>query len=324
MKITASHGSGGRDTSWLIKEIFEKSYGNEILSQMSDAAVVPVTGEIAFTTDSFVVKPVFFPGGDIGRLSVCGTVNDLLTAGAVPKYISAGFILEEGLETDDLKKIALSMAQTACEAGVKLITGDTKVVEGSGGILINTSGIGILNSKPLCAKNIREGDAILLTGTLGDHHACILSSRMNIENNIKSDAAPLCGIVRNITEKNEIHAMRDVTRGGLGTVLNEIADSCVLKAELWEEKLPVSEPVAGLCGILGLDPMYMGNEGKMLIAVPWGEKDAVLEIIRESKYGENAALIGCFKEGRGVTLKTRLGGIRNISPLSGEGLPRIC
>lgn len=325
MKISASHGSGGRDTAQLIREVFDNSYGNEIMSQMEDAALLPVTGEIAFTTDSFVVDPLFFPNGDIGRLAVSGTVNDLLTRGAVPKYLSAGFILEEGLEIETLKRVAASVADAAKEAGVKIVTGDTKVIEGNGGMYINTAGIGLIEQKPLSSANIRKEDAILLTGTLGDHHACILSQRMGIENSIKSDVAPLCEIVRALRDSDmEIHCIRDITRGGLATVINELSSAIGLRAELSEEHLPVSKEVAGLCGVLGLDPLYMGNEGKMLITLPWEQHEKALQIIRNSRYGENAAAVGKFTDGARVVLKTKIGGLRTVSPLSGEGLPRIC
>jgi len=325
MRIKASHGSGGKDTAQLIREIFEKCYGNDILAKMEDAAVLSATGEIAFTTDSFVVDPLFFPGSDIGRLAVCGTVNDLLTTGAEPKYLSVGFILEEGLETETLEKVASSMADAAREAGVKIVTGDTKVVEGKGGMYINTAGIGLIKATPLSPARIRENDAILVTGTLGDHHACILSQRMGIENSIKSDAAPLCGIVAALMDSGmEIHCIRDITRGGLATILNELASAAGLRAEIWEENLPVSEEVAGLCGVLGLDPLYMGNEGKMVVILPWEQHGRALQVIKSARYGGNAEVIGKFTEGRGAVLKTKIGGLRTLSVLAGEGLPRIC
>lgn len=325
VKISASHGSGGRDTAQLIQEIFEKRYGNDILSKMEDAAVLPATGEIAFTTDSFVVDPLFFPNGDIGRLAVCGTVNDLLTTGAVPKYLSAGFILEEGLEIETLKKVAASMAEAAQEAGVKIVTGDTKVIDGKGGLYINTAGIGLIKSKPLSPAKIRPNDAILITGTLGDHHACILSQRMGIENSIKSDVAPLCEIVKVLRDSDiEVHCIRDITRGGVATVLNELSSASGLRGEIWEESLPVSKEVAGFCGVLGLDPLYMGNEGKMLIILPWEQHEKALQLIKGARYGENAAAAGKFTDGKGVVLKTKIGGLRTVSVLAGEGLPRIC
>lgn len=327
MKITMAHGSGGKSTSDLIGTIFEKEFGDPVLSKMEDSAVLPGAGRIALTTDSFVVTPVFFPGGDIGRLCVCGTVNDLLMSGAVPKYLTCGFILEEGAETDDLRKIARSMSETAKEAGVRIVAGDTKVVEGSGGVYINTAGVGFVpDGIDIGAENCREGDAILISGNLGDHHAAVMSRRMGIENTIVSDCAPLVEMVNAMKQSGvHIHAMRDVTRGGLGTVLNEFASSSGCTIELKEESLPVSEQVRGFCGVLGLDPLYMGNEGKMVAAVAAEDAERAVACIRASRYGENAAVIGHVAAGeRILLLKTPIGGTRVVGPLYGEGLPRIC
>lgn len=325
MTITMAHGSGGRETSALIREVFETSYGNPVLARMEDAAVLPAGERIALTTDSFVVQPLFFPGGDIGRLAVCGTVNDLLTSGAEPRYLTAGFILEEGLPVETLRTVARSMAETAAEAGVSIVAGDTKVVEGRGGMYINTAGVGILRGDAFTARAIRPGDALLLSGTLGEHHACILSQRMEINNDIRSDAAPLTGMVRSLLEERiGVRAIRDITRGGLATVLNELCEAAGCALELMEESLPVLPSVAGFCGVLGLDPLYMGNEGKMAFAVPWEEREAALSVLRLAPYGDQATIVGRFAEGKGVTLRTRIGGLRRIPPLSGEGLPRIC
>ena len=269
MKIDKTHGSGGNATSKLINEIFARYFDNEYLNKMEDSAVVPGAARIAMTTDSFVVKPVFFPGGDIGRLAVCGTVNDLLMSGSTPQYITAGYILEEGLDTDDLEKIVRSMAATAKEAGVKIVTGDTKVIEGSGGLIINTAGVGFVpDNVNLGPSKLADGDAIILSGNLGDHHAAVLASRMGIQNNIISDAAPLVEMTgRIISAGLAVHAMRDVTRGGLATVLNEFAEASGVSVEINESALPVSPAVRDFCGILGLDPLYMGNECKMIISV---------------------------------------------------------
>ena len=328
MKITMAHGSGGKSTSELIGTIFEKTFDDPVLSKMEDSAVLPGAGRIALTTDSIVVTPLFFPGGDIGRLCVCGTVNDLLMSGAEPRYLTCGFILEEGTETDDLKKIARSMSETAKEAGVRIVAGDTKVIEGSGGIYINTAGVGFVpEGTDVGAENCREGDAVLLSGNLGDHHAAILSKRMGIENTIQSDCAPLVGMVSAMKENGvHVHAMRDVTRGGLGTVLNEFASASDCKIELEEKRLPVSEQVRGFCGVLGLDPLYMGNEGKMVAVVAAEDAEKALACMRESRYGENAMLIGGVgASGESVVLlKTPIGGTRVVGPLYGEGLPRIC
>jgi len=325
MKITLAHGSGGKYTSDLIRSVFENSYGNEILAKMEDSAVVDGYKKIAVTTDSFVVTPLFFRGGDIGRLAVCGTVNDLLMRGAVPKYLTAAFIIEEGADTEDLKRIAQSMAKTAAEAGVMVVAGDTKVIEGSGGVYINTTGVGFLDNDCISSSNCRVGDKIIVSGNLGDHHATILSARMQIENTIESDNAPLTDIVGNLMSNGiDIHCMRDVTRGGLGTVLNELADASGVKIQLYEDKIPVNPQVRAFADFLGLEMMHMGNEGKMIAVVPEQDAEQALDIVRNSAYGEYAAVIGEIAEGGGVVLHTALGGQRKIPVLRGEGLPRIC
>lgn len=217
MKITLSHGSGGKATSELIDKIFARCFSNPILNMMEDSAVVDGHRKIAITTDSFVVTPLFFNGGDIGRLAVCGTVNDLLMRGAVPKYITSAFIIEEGADTKTLERIAKSMAETAAEAGVTVIAGDTKVIDGNGGVYINTAGVGFVDNENIVSTNLQDGDCVIVSGTMGDHHATILSARMEIKNNIKSDNAPLTDIVKNLIDGGiDIHCMRDVTRGGLG------------------------------------------------------------------------------------------------------------
>ena len=290
--------------------------------------MVEGSGRLAMTTDSFVVDPLFFPGGDIGRLCVCGTVNDLLMSGAVPKYLTCGFIIEEGADGEALARIAVSMAETAAEAGVMIVAGDTKVVEGKGGVFINTAGVGFL-PEGVCvsASACREGDAVLVSGFLGEHHAAILSSRMGIENEIRSDCAPLGEMVSALQQAGvHVHAMRDVTRGGLATVLSEFARSSGCCVELSQEALPVSVPVKGFCGLLGLDPLYMGNEGKMTAVVDAADAELALACMKKSRYGENAALIGSIshREDGKVLLHTSLGGLRVVSELIGEGLPRIC
>lgn len=328
MKITMAQGSGGKSTSDLIREVFCKSFTDPVLAGMADSAVLPGAETLALTTDSFVVRPLFFPGGDIGRLCVCGTVNDLLMSGAAPRYLTCGFILEEGAETEDLEKIARSMAETAREAGVRIVAGDTKVVEGAGGILINTAGVGFVPPEmSIGPANCREGDAVLVSGFLGEHHAAILSGRMGIENSIRSDCAPLGDMVGAMLKSGlRIHAMRDVTRGGLGTVLDEFASASNCRIELDEAALPVSEQVRGFCGLLGLDPLYMGNEGKLTAVVAAEDAEKALACIRSSRYGENAAIVGRIagQEEPGVYLHTQLGGVRVVGPLYGEGLPRIC
>ena len=326
MKITLAHGSGGKDTGQLINDIFAKHFANPILNMMEDSAVVDGSAKIAITTDSFVVTPLFFKGGDIGRLSICGTVNDLLMRGATPKYITAAFIIEEGADSQDLEKIAKSMADTAKEANITIVCGDTKVIEGNGGIYINTAGVGFVkHSTDIVSTNIMEGDAIVLSGNLGDHHATILSSRMGIENNIKSDNAPLCEMVQKMLKSGiELHCMRDVTRGGLGTILNELANSARVNIELNESQIPIDEDVKAFAKILGLNVMHMGNEGKLIAVMPMKQAETAVEIIKSSKYGENAAIIGRVNHGHGVTLITPIGGKRQVNVLYGEGLPRIC
>ena len=347
-RIRMEHGSGGRATGELIGEIFEKAFSNETLSQMEDAAVVAGSGRIAVTTDSFVVTPLEFPGGDIGRLCICGTVNDLLMRGATPKYLTCGFILEEGADIEQLKRIASSMALTAKEAGVQIIAGDTKVIEGSGGVYINTTGVGFVPEKvDIKASNSATEDVIIVSGNLGDHHATVLSQRMEIKNSIESDNAPLVEMVGKLLKENiEVHVLRDVTRGGLATVLKELAQSSGKVFEIEEEKLPVDPQVKDFCGLLGLDPLYMGNEGKLVAIVSKKDAERALEIIRSSRYGEHAAIVGKVSDGQPVTvmekicdgqsgnecsktigkliLKTRIGGRRVLKELQGEGLPRIC
>ena len=330
-RIDRTHGAGGVSTSRLIDEIFKEAFSNEYLDALSDSAVVPGAGRLALTTDSFVVRPIFFPGGDIGRLAVCGTVNDLLMSGAEPGYITAGYILEEGLDTDDLERIVSSMAETAKEAGVKIVTGDTKVVEPADpkapGLMINTSGVGFLDGDTvISASEIQPGDTVILSGTLGDHHAAILSGRMGISNSIVSDAAPLCELVRHLLEAGiHIHAMRDVTRGGLATILNEFAGVSGRSIYIEETALPIAQDVAAFSRLLGLDPLYMGNEGKCVILLSGAEAQQALDIIKRSKYGREAAVIGgVTDDATGVTMRTAIGGTRVIGPLVGEGLPRIC
>lgn len=326
MKITMAHGSGGRQTAQLIDEIFKKANSNPVLDMMEDSAVVDSSKQIAITTDSFVVTPLIFKGGDIGKLAVCGTVNDLLMRGAVPKYITSAYIIEEGADTELLAQIANSMAKTAKEAGVTVVAGDTKVIEGKGGIYINTTGVGFVDENiDIKSANCKNGDVIILSGTLGEHHAAILSERMGVKNNIQSDCAPLGDMVKNMINAGiEIHAMRDITRGGLGTVLNEFAKASKCGFEIAEEKIPIMPEVEGFCKILGLNPLHMGNEGKMIAVVAANDAEKALEIIKHSKYGENAAIIGAVTGGEGVTMLTRLGGRRTVTELYGEGLPRIC
>lgn len=327
MKIELRHGSGGEETGRLIHELFAKYFTNPILDAMEDGAVLPVMkGHPVFTSDSFVVEPLFFPGGDIGKLSICGTVNDLSSMGAKPLYLTASFILETGLETETLEKVAASMAETAKEAGVSIVAGDTKVIEGKGGLYINTAGIGErAEGLSISASTMEEGDAVILTGTMGDHHGTILTARLHMKSSLRSDCAPLNGLVESLlSEGLSIHTIRDITRGGLATVANELAEASGRAMEFMEENIPVSEEIRELSGILGLDPLTMGNEGKMLMVLPEKEAERALAILRQNPYGKNASLAGRITKGEGVHLITAFGGKRKLLPLRGEGLPRIC
>ncbi len=331
-RITMAHGSGGQATGDLISGIFASSFRDSTLDRMEDSAVVPAPpgseGSLAVTTDSFVVTPLEFRGGDIGRLSVCGTVNDLLMRGAVPQYMTCGYILEEGLSTTLLARTAASMAKTAREAGIRIVAGDTKVIEGSGGLYINTTGVGFVPSGlDISASNATPGDVILVSGNMGDHHAAILSERLEIETDIQSDAAPLTEMCsRLISSGIRIRTLRDITRGGLATVLKELAESSGACFTIEDEKIPVSPKVRDFCGLLGLDPLYMGNEGKLAAVVAPEDAERALEIIRSSAYGKDAAIIGTVAESPEgeVILRTAIGGKRRLDILQGEGLPRIC
>ncbi len=336
-KIAMVHGSGGAATGELIREVFAAAFHNEILEAMEDAAVLPDLisdpgdGHVAVTTDSFVVDPVEFHGGDIGRLAVCGTVNDLLMRGAFPKYLTSAWILETGTQLDQLKRVVASFAAAAEEAGVKVVAGDTKVVEGSGGVYVNTTGVGVVPAGvDISSGGAKAGDVIIVSGTMGDHHAAILSERMSIENDIMSDVAPLTKLCESIFPY-EIHSMRDVTRGGLGTVLKELAVSSGNVFMLREKEIPVRESVRKFSGLLGLEPIYMGNEGKLVAVVSPADAEDVLSAMKASQYGEDAAIIGevtalsdeRFSAG-GLYCETAIGGIRELDVMQGEGLPRIC
>ena len=328
MKITTAHGGGGKLMTELISSVFLRHFKNSTLDALEDAAVLSIpAGKIAFTTDSFVVTPLFFAGGDIGRLAVCGTVNDLLCRGAVPKYLSTGFILEEGLDLETLERAVRSMKAAADEAGVTIVTGDTKVIEGKGGLYINTAGIGIVeDGVDVSAKNLRPNDAILVSGSMGNHHAAILSSRMHIQNHIESDCAPLNDMVFALLKSGvRVHALRDITRGGLASVLNELAQSSNVSIELLPGYIPADLQVQGFCDILGLDPYYMGNEGKLCIAVDGADKEKALNVLKAARYGSGASVAGTVCEGKpSVLIKTRSGATRVLEALAGEGLPRIC
>jgi hydrogenase expression/formation protein HypE len=333
--ITLSHGSGGRKMQRLITGVILKYFDNPILRKMDDSAVLPpVKGRLAFTTDSFVVSPLFFSGGDIGRLAVCGTVNDLIAVGAKPKYLTAAFIIEEGFKTPDLERVLLSMKKAAREAGVIIAAGDTKVVEHgkADGIFINTSGIGVIESNniKISASNAKPGDAIIISGTLGDHETAILKERkgLGFDSTLKSDCAPLNKMLQPmIKPAYGIHVMRDPTRGGLAAVLNEIASASGTDIRIYNNKIPVNKTVRSACAIFGFDPLYMANEGKMAVICADKSKNRVLQALKKHKYGRNAAIIGrVLRKSKSpkVYEATNAGGERIVFMPEGEMLPRIC
>lgn len=331
--ILLAHGGGGKLTQHLIEKMFVSEFNNELLNNLHDGAIFSVDGaRIAFSTDSYVVKPIFFPGGDIGELAVNGTVNDLAMCGARPLFLSAAFILEEGFPMENLWRVIQSMRKAAERAGAVLCTGDTKVVEKGKGdqIFITTSGIGVIE------KNIRidprratPGDRVILSGTIGLHGIAIMSVRegLEFETEIKSDTAPLHELVGAMVEAGRnIHVLRDPTRGGVASALNEIAKTAGVGIALVEEAIPITDEVQGACEILGLDPLYVANEGKLIALVPASECEAVLAAMHEHPLGREASVIGEVVQDHvgSVVMKTRVGGTRVVDMLSGEQLPRIC
>ena len=352
-KVLLVHGSGGQLSHELVEHLFLKYFDNPILARMDDAAVVQVgkwasgpVGDLptcrladfrlAFTTDSYVVSPIFFPGGDIGKLAVCGTVNDLAMSGATPLYLSAGFILEEGLPLADLERVVASMATTAQAAGVQIVTGDTKVVDHGKAdrLFINTAGVGVV---PVGVEpggdRIQPGDVVILSGTVGDHGMTVMSQRegLRFDSPLVSDCAPLNGLVAVMLDTlspspSSLHCLRDPTRGGLATVLNEVAGKSGVGIEIEEHAVPVRDAVRAACELLGLDPLYVANEGKLVAFVAPEVADAVLATVRAHEYGQEAAIIGqvtAEHAGR-VVLRTALGARRILDMLVGEQLPRIC
>jgi len=331
-RILLSHGSGGSLTRRLISDVFVKHFGNELLAQLNDQAIFEVASKrLAFTTDSYVVDPIFFPGGDIGKLSVCGTVNDLAVGGASPLYLSASFIIEEGLATDDLERIVLSMAAAAEAVGVKIITGDTKVVERGKGdkIFINTTGIGAMpDNVTLDPIRIAPGDIVIVSGTVGDHGIAIMAGRHGFHDvPVVSDCAALHSLTKDMLATGvDIKAMRDPTRGGLATVINEFAATAGCAIVIKEDAVPVKEAVRGACELLGFDPLYLANEGKLIAVVARDGAERLLAAMRKNPLGADAAIIGeVVKDpvGRAI-LETPLGNKRILDMLTGEQLPRIC
>ncbi len=331
--VQLDQGSGGRAMHELIDDLFLGAFNNPLLLERNDSAVFEIPGgRLAMTTDSYVIDPLFFPGGDIGSLAVHGTVNDLAMRGAKPLYLTAGFILEEGLDLGDLKRVVASMARAASEAGVQVIAGDTKVVPRAKAdkLFINTAGIGLVPAGiDLSGSNARPGDLVLINGTIGDHGMAVLCKRegLEFENEIRSDSAALNGMIeRMLAAFPGIHVLRDPTRGGVATTLNEIAEQSAVGIRLFEEALPIRGDVAGACEVLGLDPLYVANEGKVLAIVPAGGADAVLSAMKSHPLGKSSCILGKVVSddpGR-VLLQTRIGGCRIVDMLRGEQLPRIC
>jgi hydrogenase expression/formation protein HypE len=334
--ILLAHGSGGRMMHDLVGDLFLPHFGDAVPAAQDDAAVVSLPGRarprIALSTDSYVVSPIFFPGGDIGRLAVCGTVNDLAMVGAVPLYLAAGFILEEGLPTADLEIVAASMAEAAREAGVKIVAGDTKVVERGSvdRMFINTAGVGEVPEGVLISGAMaRPGDVVILSGPVGEHGMAVMSLREGLEFSfpLESDCAPLNGLVAGMLDAGgPIHCLRDPTRGGLATTLNEIASQSGVEIRVDEACIPVSEGVRAACEMLGLDPLYVANEGKLVAFVAPEATESVLEAMRRHRYGRHAAVIGHVASGHPgrVVMKTPFGARRVLDMLSGAQLPRIC
>jgi hydrogenase expression/formation protein HypE len=331
--VLLAHGGGGKLSHQMIQKIFISQFKNDLLDPLHDGAMFTLGGtRCAFSTDSYVINPIFFPGGDIGTLAVNGTVNDLAMCGARPLYLSSAFIIEEGLPMEDLWRVVLSMKQAAEAAGVQLVTGDTKVVDRGKGdkLFINTSGIGIIpDGVQINPKQAKPGDKIILSGSIAEHGIAIMSVRegLEFETQIESDCAPLNGLVETmLATSKEIHVLRDPTRGGVASVLNEIAETAQVGISIREEHIPVSEEVRGACEILGFDPLYVANEGKLIAFVSAEAANNVLKVMRAHPLGKNAILIGevVANHPGTVIMKTRIGGSRVVDMLSGEQLPRIC
>lgn len=331
--VVLDHGSGGKISHSMVSEMILPAFDNPLLEKLDDGAELDIDGQrLAFSTDSYVVDPIFFPGGNIGDLAVNGTVNDIAMCGAKPLFLSVGLIIEEGFPTEDLKTILATMGEAAQKAGVKVVTGDTKVVpKGKADkIFINTSGVGVIPPGiNVSGQMAKPGDKIIVSGTIADHGVTVLSSREGLKfgSDIQTDSAPLGAMVEKIIGSGAgIHVLRDPTRGGVGTTLNEIASQSGVGMRIMEDSLPIKGAVAGMCELLGFDPLYLANEGKLLAIVAPGDADRVLEIIRQDEFGADAAIIGevVADEPGKVFLETTIGGSRIIDMLTGEQLPRIC
>ena len=328
--ITLDYGSGGKKTARLIEQLLVPAFSNPALEALGDGAIVEGAGRLAFSTDSFVVDPLFFPGGDIGKLSVCGTVNDLAVCGAEPKYLSLSFILEEGLKTEELRQIVASIQAQAEKAGVQIVTGDTKVVEKGRGdkIYINTAGIGFVRFPGLSPKNLRPGDAVIVSGTVGDHGTAVMLARSGMmQGDIRSDCAALNTLCARVLGTGAaVRVLRDPTRGGVATTLNEFVEGTELGIVLREEDVPVRAQVRSACAMLGLEPLYCANEGKLLAVVAAEDAETVVAAMRETDEGRDAAVIGTVSDaypGR-LVMETAFGGKRILQKLTGAQLPRIC
>lgn len=330
-KVVLAHGSGGKLSDKLIHEIIIKELGDTYIDSSHDGAILEIPGKTAFTTDSFVVSPLFFPGGDIGRLAVNGTVNDLVSCGANPLYLSLSLILEEGMLISELVRVISSLSAAAIKAGIKIVTGDTKVVEKGKAdkIFLNTTGIGsVTGNRFISPHRCMEDDAILITGTIGDHGISVLSTRegLSFETPVISDCAPmnhLADLIYSVTE--DIHVLRDPTRGGIASALNEISATSGKEIIINEAALPINEQVQGACEIMGMDPLYLANEGKLLVILPEKHADAVLKAVKSHPFGRKAALIGKVGSGQAsVKMKTIIGSTRIVDMITGEQLPRIC
>ena len=328
--ITLDYGSGGKKTSRLIENMIVPAFYNAALSELGDGAILPGAEKLVFSTDSFVVDPVFFPGGDIGKLSVCGTVNDLSVCGAEPKFLSCAFIIEEGMAVSELEKIVDSLRRQCEKTGVQVVTGDTKVVEKGRGdkIYINTAGIGYLKYPGLSPKNIQPGDAVIVSGTVGDHGTAVMLARSGMmQGDIRSDCAALNGLCDTILRLDAgVRVLRDPTRGGVATTLNEFVEGTDLGIVIEEKLIPVRPPVQAACDMLGLDPLYCANEGKLLAVVPAENAEKVLEAMHATEEGKDAAVIGYVTDqypGK-LVMDTAFGGKRVLQKLTGAQLPRIC
>ena len=332
--ILLGHGSGGRLMHELITEVFIKHFGNEILNDQTDSAILTAgSTEIAFTTDSFVIDPLFFPGGNIGKLAVCGTVNDLAVSGSEPLFLSVSFIIEEGFPVRDLEIITESLAAEAKKAGVLIVTGDTKVVNKSkcDKLFINTAGIGRMKKENLYiskALNLQSGDVIIINGTIGDHGMAVMNAResFNFKTNVESDCASLNHLINEVLDKYAVKFMRDPTRGGVATVLNELVGKTGLGIEISEPDLPVNNGVRAMCEILGFDPLHIANEGKVLIVAGENYGLKILEVLKNNEFGKKSAIIGRIVNDHPgkVVLRNETGGRRIVDSLTGDQLPRIC